>query len=296
MRRPSKRVMTSPISSDEASAGLPSRMLVTSAPWAVRMPKDSARSAVTSWMITPQPAAAHLAGAPYLIGDVHRHLDRDREGQAHEAARAAVDLAVDADHVAVEVEQRPAGVPRVDGHVGLDERHVAFVGQRAPGRADDARGDREVEAEGRADGQHPLADVQRLGVADRDGGQVRAVDLEHRHVRARVGADDLGDELAAVVEPHHDLVGVGHDVVVGQDVAVVRDHEAGAERARGRRVRGPLALAVAPDELVDGLPSSPGTPASGPSPSGPAREALRVLMFTTARWFFSTRDVKSGSP
>ena len=60
---------------------------------------------------------------------VARDVDRDRERQAHVAAGAAVDLRVDADHFAVEIEQRAAGVAGVHRDVGLDERRV--VARRA---------------------------------------------------------------------------------------------------------------------------------------------------------------------
>src|SRR5690606_7151363 len=59
-----------------------------------------------------------------LFGDAHRRVDRDREGDSHEAAGPAVDLRVDADDLALHVDQGPARIPGIDGHVGLDERQV----------------------------------------------------------------------------------------------------------------------------------------------------------------------------
>ena len=69
------------------------------------------------------PAAHDVAGLDELVLDVDGDVDRDRERQAHVAARLAEDLRVDADDFAARVEQRAAGVARVDGHVGLDEGH-----------------------------------------------------------------------------------------------------------------------------------------------------------------------------
>ena len=88
--------------------------------------------------------------------------------------------------------------------------------------ADDAGGHRVLEAERVADRHHPLADAQRVGVAERDGGQVLgvALDLDQREVGLRVAADDLGLVLLAVRQLHDDLVGVLDDVVVGEDEAV----------------------------------------------------------------------------
>ena len=55
------------------------------------------------------------------------------------------------------------------------------------------------------------------------------VDLEHRHVRARVGADDPGPHALVVREADPDRARAGDHVVVGDDVAGLVDHEAGAE-------------------------------------------------------------------
>ena len=57
------------------------------------------------------------------------------------------------------------------------------------------------------------------------------IDLQHRDVGLGVGADQFGLQLRAVGEIDLDLVGVGDDVVVGDDDALLGiDDEAGAER------------------------------------------------------------------
>ncbi|MNH24443.1 hypothetical protein D3C79_843730 [compost metagenome] len=95
-----------------------------------------------------------------------------------------------------------------------------------------------VEAERRTDGQHPLAHLELLGITQLHDRQVLAFDLEQGHVGARVGADQLGLQLAAVRQADDDLVGIGYHVVVGQHVAI-----AGNDEARTQRLG--LALAVA---------------------------------------------------
>ncbi|MNY56851.1 hypothetical protein D3C86_1929740 [compost metagenome] len=77
-----------------------------------------------------------------------------------------------------------------------------------------------VEAEWRTDGEHPFADLEGFRLAQLDARQPLALDLEQRHVGARIGADQLGLQLATVGQTHDDLVGVGHHVIVGQHVAV----------------------------------------------------------------------------
>ena len=46
----------------------------------------------------------------------HGHIDRDGERDAHEPARAAEDLRVDADHLTLQVEQRAARVAGIHRH------------------------------------------------------------------------------------------------------------------------------------------------------------------------------------
>ncbi len=102
-------------------------------------PKLSAMAWSTGWTLTPSRPCETLPCCWICSLTLQRHVDRDREGQALEAAAAAEDLRVDADHLALEVEQRAAGVAGIDGRVGLDERHGGIAGQRARLRADDAR-------------------------------------------------------------------------------------------------------------------------------------------------------------
>ena len=58
---------------------------------------------------------------------------------------------------------------------------------------DDAGGDGLREAEGAADGEHPVADLCAVGVAELDGGQrLLGVDLDDGDVGVLVDADDRG--------------------------------------------------------------------------------------------------------
>ena len=71
---------------------------------------------------------------------------------------------------------------------------------RRPGRlvdgavlgGDDAGGDGLGEAEGAADGEHPVADLGAVGVAELDGGQgLLGVDLDDGDVGVLIDADDV---------------------------------------------------------------------------------------------------------
>src|ERR1700733_2395781 len=177
-------------------------------------------------------AARDMAGLHQLLTHVHRNIDRDGERQPHVTARAAEDLRVDAHHFALHVEERAAGVARIHGHVRLDEGHVAvaiLAGQRTVNGAHDARGRAVLKSERRAYGEHPLARLERIGVADAHDGQgAVGIDLDDGDIRALVDADHLGGELAPVGQSHGHGIRLSDDVRVGQYVAVGSHDEARA--------------------------------------------------------------------
>jgi hypothetical protein len=81
---------------------------------------------------------------------------------------------VDADQLAVNVQQRATGVAGVDAGVGLDEGlvgHLLVEGDVAVDGADDADGDGVLVAVGVADGDDRLADLHVAGGAQGHGGQ-----------------------------------------------------------------------------------------------------------------------------
>ena len=68
----------------------------------------------------------HLGGVHQVGDQIAEAVDPDRKP---DVLGIAADGGVDPDHLAIDVQQRPAGVARVDGGVGLDqvlERGVAL--------------------------------------------------------------------------------------------------------------------------------------------------------------------------
>src|SRR5262245_16744108 len=87
----------------------------------------------------PEAAALDLAELDELLHHRVRNHDRHGEADADVAARRTDDCAVDADELAPQVYQRPAGVPGIDRGIGLDEVLEALHGQPAAAeRGDDA--------------------------------------------------------------------------------------------------------------------------------------------------------------
>lgn len=149
----------------------------------------------------------------------------------------------DAHHFTVHVEQSAAGVAGIDGAVGLDQLlgaagghgHIPVQGADGTGRQGEGQLAQRV-----ADGHYAVAYIQLAGGADDHRGQALGLHLQHGHIVALVVADDLGIILGAVVGGDGHRIGAFNDVVIGDDIAVIREDEAGT----GRRGLGLLAPEV----------------------------------------------------
>src|ERR1019366_8898696 len=101
-----------------------------------------------------------------------------------------------------------ARIAGVDRGVGLDEVLEDVDAQRVAAKgADNARGHRLADAERVADGKDDVADLQVIDVAEGDYRQFVEIDLQHRYVGVRVGADRVRLGAAPVAEEDFDVVG-----------------------------------------------------------------------------------------
>ena len=180
-----------------------------------------------------------------LVGNVLGVVNRNGKAHARAGARVALDERVNAHEFAVVVDERAAGVARVDGSIGLDHVGIDGVtvgrahGRGAVERRDDTRGDRLLVAERRADRHDPLAHVELGGIADldrRELGGVCILELDDGQVARSIVAHELGLVGGAVVHGHHVLVIAIDHVVVGEDVALGIEHHARADAARAVRL------------------------------------------------------------
>src|SRR5215510_6565741 len=182
-------------------------------------------------------AAAHASFFDQLARDEFRSVDGGGEA---DSLRGQNDRRVDADHLAARVYERPAGVPRVQGRVGLNDvvdQAARPRTQRAPQRADHAPGHRVLEAVWVPDGDSELADANLIRIAECDGNQVRRVDPDYGQIGFGIVADQLRLASPTVEQRHLDLRRAVDDVVVGQQKAVGREDESGAAAAPPGAVR-----------------------------------------------------------
>src|SRR5689334_18155907 len=177
-----------------------------------------------------------------IFNDAGDAIDRYGEAQPDGATARRVDRAVHANDLTIGVDQRTAGIARIDGGVGLD--HVEVRGRplgashEVPTRAadDTCRNARlwipEKESIWISDGDRPFTDEQVVGIADLGHGQGIRVDLDDGEIVGLVGPENLGRKCLAVSHHHRNACRAGNDMRVGDDDTIWPDYEAGAQTSR----------------------------------------------------------------
>ena len=164
-----------------------------------------------------------------MILDRRRHVGRDGEANAHVTTTLAVNCRIDPDHLAPNVKQRPAGISGIDGGVGLNE--VLIVGNTHVAStlgAHDTDGNRGIESERIANRDNPFSDAHGRRVTHGQRGQVITVNLDDGDLRFFIRPDTFCLEFSPILKLNHDLVGIAHHMMVGQDISILADDEAGA--------------------------------------------------------------------
>lgn len=201
-------------------------------------------------------AALDGAGANEALCDAGHEVRRDGEADADVSTGGGDDGGIDADEAAHGVHECAAGVSGVYGGICLDKVFVALGAEDAElcaaCGADDAHSNRLADAHGVANGEDHIAHEDAVAIGELDVGEAGGLDFEEGDIGAGIAPDDLGAEFALVVEADHDLVCdfaglVGHDVIIGEDVAVCGYDDAGAEAV------GEFALFELPLILLRGL-------------------------------------------
>ena len=177
-----------------------------------------------------QPGPDELAVFDEAIADFTGQIGGDGKADADPDAHGRADHGIHAHDLAVDVDQRAAGIAHVDIGIGLDE---ILVGQRphvfnltALG-TDVAEGDAVLEVEGSANGDGELTHPDLVGVGELHRNQARDLfaQLNHRQIGLGIPAADLGLHLAPILEDHQNGLGVFDNMVVGEDVTVfAHDH------------------------------------------------------------------------
>ena len=170
------------------AAGLCGVTLATSAPVGRLRPRLSAISGVTA--CNRAPSQGRLTVAPPVFAEATTTftmlagMAKPMPCEPPEREKIAVLMPT---RRPAEIDQRTAGIARIDGGVGLDEELVVGDADlRARQRRDDAVGHGLADPERIADGEHHVAHLQRIGIGEFQHGKLLALrlDAQHREVGA----------------------------------------------------------------------------------------------------------------
>ncbi len=100
-----------------------------------------------------------------FIGNPFRVIDRDGKSDSLVAAVARCDRGADRNRSSLQIDQRASRIAWIDGRIGLDQSAAIDPFQRPILGTDDAGADGRFQPKRAADGKHPVADFDRIGVS-----------------------------------------------------------------------------------------------------------------------------------
>jgi len=181
-------------------------------------------------MVRAQEPAHHVAVVDNLIHYAFGEVHRDSKAYALIAATPGKDRGIDSDELTLCIDERAAGIARIDGRVGLDEVFVVLDTEVRPaGGADDSHGHGLADAKGITNRKSEITDLNFGRIAKGDGGQVVRINLQNGNVRLGIAANDLGGEFALVAQRNFNVRGAIDNVIVGQNVSIGGDDYAGPQ-------------------------------------------------------------------
>ncbi len=153
-----------------------------------------------------------------------------------DALGVIADRLVDADQLAVQVDQGAAAVAGVDGRVGLQNVVVDGVAiiQAAIHGAQDALGNAVLQAKGIPDSQHGFTQHQVVWIGKLGGLQGLGRKVSGQAQQAQIAGSVIADQhrrvAFAIPQSHLGIVGAAHYVMIGQHQAAGIDNDAAAQR------------------------------------------------------------------
>src|SRR5208283_208954 len=127
-----------------------------------------------------------------LVIDVADDIAWNGEAQAFITARLRQDERIDADHVTIDIHQRPAAVARIDGSVRLDVDRGTIGIDLPRCRADYSHGNGVLQSQRAAEGEDDLSLFELIGIGELERRQASHVNLQYREVVLAVEADEFG--------------------------------------------------------------------------------------------------------
>ncbi len=136
---------------------------------------------------------------------------------------------IDADDPPPRIDQRAAGIAGIERSIGLNDivhEPAGFARKVRPSADTTPVVTRLRIAERIADGNGNLTHFQTGGIAEfRVGQRAGDADAQHRQIRIRIVAHEVGMEPRIVIQTHGDLIRPVHDMTVGEQIAIRREEK-----------------------------------------------------------------------
>ena len=108
----------------------------------------------------------------------------------------------------------------------MQQNHIAAAHLDLPiHRGDNTGGYRAVEPQRIADGNGGFSHFHLAGIAELGGRQVLSVNFQHGNIAFHIGADELGRVSFSIVQCDGNAVAPFHHMVIGDDIAVLRQND-----------------------------------------------------------------------
>ena len=166
-----------------------------------------------------------------MSGDAFGKSGGNGEADALISSIIGEDRSIDANHFALEVDQRTTAIARIDRSIGLEkifERIVAYNAEICSVfSGDNPSRDGSFERKGAADCQNPVADIELVGVAPDSFCGELGTDFQYCQIGFRIGAENPGRDVARLTNAYKNPFSIFNDVIIGDDVAIFSiDHHA----------------------------------------------------------------------
>ena len=160
--------------------------------------------------------------------NVHRNRKADSLREAV-VFSLAENRRINAYHLALHVDERPAAVARINRGVSL-QKIIIRPADDAAFRADNSGGDGLAESVGIADRNYPLAHANRVGIARRDDRQfsLAGFNLNQRNIGFDIAPNHVGVKFLPVKQRNTNLLRALDDVIIRNNIPVLFKNDAGA--------------------------------------------------------------------
>src|SRR6476620_3445721 len=141
------------------------------------------------------------------------------------------DRRVNPDHLTPNIDQRTSTVARINCRIGLQQTSESIAAVGPPFGTDDSVGYGFLESKRITNRQNKISGLHHVRISKLERFDTRIIDLEHSEIYLFIGAHETRLLGLAIAQLDFDLIdgtalSVGHYVIVGDDMALIRNDDA----------------------------------------------------------------------